>query len=69
MDEGPTEERTREGIIGEIEAQAIVIADYDPTWAERFHQRRQKSGKPSARRRSRSSTWAPPPCQGWPQSP
>ena len=30
------EERMREVIIGEIEPQAIVIADYDPAWRERF---------------------------------
>ena len=45
MGENPTEERTREGIIGEIEAHAIVIADYDPTWAERFHQEEAKIRK------------------------
>jgi GrpB-like predicted nucleotidyltransferase (UPF0157 family) len=31
------EERPRGIIIGEIEQQAIVIADYDPTWPHRFH--------------------------------
>lgn len=45
MGEDPTEERTREGIIGEIEAHAILIADYDPTWAERFHQEEAKIRK------------------------
>jgi GrpB-like predicted nucleotidyltransferase (UPF0157 family) len=32
----PIEERLREIIIGEIEPRAIVIADYDPAWPERF---------------------------------
>jgi GrpB-like predicted nucleotidyltransferase (UPF0157 family) len=32
-----TEERLREIIIGEIEQQTIVIADYDPAWPRRFH--------------------------------
>ncbi len=36
MPEDPIEERLREVIIGEIEAQAIVVADYDHTWPERF---------------------------------
>ena len=30
------EERLRENIIGEVEHQAIVIADYDPAWPRRF---------------------------------
>jgi GrpB-like predicted nucleotidyltransferase (UPF0157 family) len=34
----PIEERLREVIIGEIEPQAIVVADYDPAWPERFRQ-------------------------------
>jgi GrpB-like predicted nucleotidyltransferase (UPF0157 family) len=32
----PIGERLREVIIGEIEPQTIVIADYDPAWPERF---------------------------------
>jgi GrpB-like predicted nucleotidyltransferase (UPF0157 family) len=32
----PIEERLREVIIGEIEPQSIVVADYDPAWPERF---------------------------------
>ena len=32
----PIEERIREVIIGEIESPAIVVADYDPAWPERF---------------------------------
>jgi GrpB-like predicted nucleotidyltransferase (UPF0157 family) len=32
----PIEERIREVVIGEVESPAIVIADYDPAWAERF---------------------------------
>jgi GrpB-like predicted nucleotidyltransferase (UPF0157 family) len=32
----PIEKRFRKVIIGEIEPQAIVIADYDPAWPERF---------------------------------
>jgi GrpB-like predicted nucleotidyltransferase (UPF0157 family) len=34
----PIEERLREVIIGEIEPQAIVLADYDPVWPQRFRQ-------------------------------
>jgi GrpB-like predicted nucleotidyltransferase (UPF0157 family) len=34
----PIEEHLREVIIGEIEPQAIVVADYDPVWPERFRQ-------------------------------
>jgi GrpB-like predicted nucleotidyltransferase (UPF0157 family) len=34
----PIQERLREVIIGEIEPQAIVLADYDPVWPERFRQ-------------------------------
>lgn len=36
MTNDPTEERMREVVIGEIEPQAIVVADYDPAWPERF---------------------------------
>ena len=36
MSNDPIEERLREVIIGEIESPAIVIADYDPAWQERF---------------------------------
>jgi GrpB-like predicted nucleotidyltransferase (UPF0157 family) len=32
----PIEELIREVVIGEVESPAIVIADYDPAWAERF---------------------------------
>ena len=32
----PIEERRREIIIGEVEPQAIVVADYDPAWPGRF---------------------------------
>jgi len=32
----PIEERIGEVIIGEIERRAIVVADYDPAWQERF---------------------------------
>ena len=32
----PIEERLRRVIIGEIEPQSIVVADYDPAWSERF---------------------------------
>ena len=34
----PIEERLRGVIIGEIEQQSIIVADYDPTWQERFGQ-------------------------------
>jgi GrpB-like predicted nucleotidyltransferase (UPF0157 family) len=36
------EERPRESIIGEIETQAIVIADYDAAWPERFRREEAK---------------------------
>jgi GrpB-like predicted nucleotidyltransferase (UPF0157 family) len=36
VSDDPIEERLRGVIIGEIEPQTIVIADYDPAWAERF---------------------------------
>lgn len=32
----PIEERVREAIIGDVESPAIVVADYDPAWPERF---------------------------------
>jgi GrpB-like predicted nucleotidyltransferase (UPF0157 family) len=32
----PIEERMREVVIGDVEPQAIVVADYDPAWSERF---------------------------------
>jgi GrpB-like predicted nucleotidyltransferase (UPF0157 family) len=32
----PIEERIREATIGEVEAPAIVVVDYDPAWPERF---------------------------------
>jgi GrpB-like predicted nucleotidyltransferase (UPF0157 family) len=38
----PIEERIREVVIGEIESPAIVMMDYDPTWAERFRQEETK---------------------------
>jgi GrpB-like predicted nucleotidyltransferase (UPF0157 family) len=40
--EDPIEKRFREFIIGEIEPQAIVIADYDPAWPERFQREKAK---------------------------
>ena len=36
MTNDPIEERLRGVIIGEIEPQTIVVADYDPAWPERF---------------------------------
>ena len=36
MPNDPIEERLREVVIGEIEPQTIVVADYDPAWRERF---------------------------------
>ena len=33
---GESEERLEEGIIGDVEQQAIVIADHDPSWPRRF---------------------------------
>jgi GrpB-like predicted nucleotidyltransferase (UPF0157 family) len=38
MSDDPLEKRIREFIIGEIEQQTIVIANYDPAWPERFRQ-------------------------------
>jgi GrpB-like predicted nucleotidyltransferase (UPF0157 family) len=38
MADDSLEKRTREVIIGEMEQQTIVIADYDPAWSERFRQ-------------------------------
>lgn len=38
----PIEERLREVIIGEIEPQAVVVADYDRAWPERFRRERAK---------------------------
>ena len=38
MPNDPIEERLRAVIIGEIEQQSIVVADYDPIWQERFGQ-------------------------------
>lgn len=35
MPNDPIEEWLREVVIGEIERQAIVVADYDPVWPER----------------------------------
>jgi GrpB-like predicted nucleotidyltransferase (UPF0157 family) len=32
----PIEERMREVVIGDIEPQTIIVADYDPSWPERF---------------------------------
>jgi len=42
VDEDPIEERMREAIIGEIEPRAVVIADYDIAWPERFRQEEAK---------------------------
>jgi GrpB-like predicted nucleotidyltransferase (UPF0157 family) len=38
----PIEERRREIIIGEVEPQAIVVADYDPAWPGRFRREETK---------------------------
>jgi len=38
----PIEERIGEVIIGEIERRAIVVADYDPAWQERFRKEEAK---------------------------
>jgi GrpB-like predicted nucleotidyltransferase (UPF0157 family) len=38
MADDSLEKRIREFIIGEIEQQTIVIADYDPAWPEHFRQ-------------------------------
>ena len=42
MTEDPIEERLREVLIGGIEPRAIVIADYDPSWPERFRREEAK---------------------------
>ena len=42
MPDDPIEERIREAIIGEVEPQAIVVADYDPAWPERFRHEEEK---------------------------
>lgn len=36
MTDDPIEERLREVVIGDVEPTAIVVADYDPAWSERF---------------------------------
>ena len=36
------EEQPEEGILGEVEQQAIVITDYDPAWPRRFHREEAK---------------------------
>jgi hypothetical protein len=38
----PIEERLQEVVIGEVESQTIVVADYDPVWPERFRQEEAK---------------------------
>jgi len=38
----PIEERLREVLIGEIEPRAVVVADYDPAWPERFRREEAK---------------------------
>ena len=42
MSRDPIEERIREVIIGEVESPAIVVADYDPAWPERFRREAEK---------------------------
>lgn len=42
MSNDPIEERRREIIIGEVEPQAIVVVDYDPTWPGRFRREEAK---------------------------
>ena len=42
MSNDPIEERRREVIIGEVERQAIVVADYDPAWPGRFRREEAK---------------------------
>ena len=32
----PIEERLRDVVIGDVEPQTIIVADYDPAWPERF---------------------------------
>jgi GrpB-like predicted nucleotidyltransferase (UPF0157 family) len=43
--EDPLEEQLREVLIGDVEPRAIVIADYDPAWAERFRREEVKIRK------------------------
>ena len=42
MPNDPIKERLREVIIGDIEPQTIVVADYDPAWPERFRREEAK---------------------------
>ena len=42
MGDDPIEQRLREVIIGEIEPRAVVIADYDADWPERFRREEEK---------------------------
>jgi len=42
VSDDPIEGQLREVIIGEIEPQAIVVADYDPAWPERFRREEAK---------------------------
>jgi GrpB-like predicted nucleotidyltransferase (UPF0157 family) len=42
VDDDPIEKRLREAIIGEIEPRAVVIAEYDAAWPERFHREEKK---------------------------
>ncbi len=42
MSNDPIEERLRGVLIGEIEKPAIVVADYDPAWPERFRREEAK---------------------------
>ena len=42
MSNDPIEERGREIIIGEVEPQAIVVADYDPAWPGHFRREETK---------------------------
>jgi GrpB-like predicted nucleotidyltransferase (UPF0157 family) len=42
VSEDPIQERLQEVLIGEIEPRAIVLADYDPAWPERFRREEAK---------------------------
>lgn len=42
MPDDPIKERMQEVLIGDIEPPAIVVADYDPSWPERFRREEAK---------------------------
>jgi hypothetical protein len=63
------EERLRQVIIGEIERQTIVVADYNPGWPERFRHEEARIRAALGGACSRWSTLDPPRCRGSRRSP